>query len=378
MAAFLISLLKVGSISFGGHASLVAVLQKELAEKKLLSDESVLEYFTIASILPGPVAVNVVACVGYQLYGWLGAVLSIAAILLPSVFMLSFFYFFATEFAFSVWLNKAVSGVLPVVSAIVLSAGYDMTVKQCKSFWQYILLFTIFVSLLFNHSIFWILIYFLLGGVAVFFFGSDNRININNSGLKMNPRQLIIALVFISAMMTSDAFLSSEVVKLLAVFSRLSVTLFGGGYVIIPILKEIFVEHFNWVTLAQFNQAVVFSQVTPGPILIVSTYVGFIRAGAAGAFFSTLGMFIPSAFLCIVVASSYGKLTKFPWFKSFLIGLRIAGIALMIYASFIILNPDSVSYTSWLVFFISFLCIRFNTLHYLVLILLGAILGIYL
>ena len=75
------SFFKIGITSFGGHAALVSVLQKELVEKKsIISEEVILDGLSIASFLPGPLAVNVVTLIGYRLRGWLGAAVSMASV----------------------------------------------------------------------------------------------------------------------------------------------------------------------------------------------------------------------------------------------------------------------------------------------------------
>jgi chromate transporter len=373
----------VGSISFGGHASLISVLQKELSAKKLLPDATVLEYFAMASILPGPVAVNVVTCLGYRLYGWLGAFLSMIAILLPSLVILSVIFLFSTKFLSVYAVTKAIQGVLPVVAAIILSTTYDLIAKQFHKVWQYVVFLIALVLLFINHSYASVLGYFLIGGfVGYFLEGQNTTAPARSFRFTVKPKLAVVICIGVCFMMAADLlFQRNDIAQLLAVFSRLSISMFGGGYIIIPVLKQIFVEHYNWINSAQFNQAIVYSQITPGPIMIVSTYIGFLKAGWVGAALATLGMFLPAGFLAIIVFSVYNKLENYRWFSSVPLGLRTVGVALMAYAGFVMLEPGLNNLNNLIeifIFIISFIGIRFTKINYLIFMLLGGLLGIYL
>ena len=111
--------------------ALISVVQKNLVEKdKVVSDEEILDGISLASVLPGPVAFNVVTYIGYRLRGMKGAMVSMAAILLPSfilILVLSYFYFIYGELpAFT----NFFLGILPAVSAIIISVAFNMSKKH--------------------------------------------------------------------------------------------------------------------------------------------------------------------------------------------------------------------------------------------------------
>ena len=81
--------LKLGSISFGGFMALISVIQDQLVDKdKIIKSETVLDGISLASVLPGPIAVNVVTFIGYKLKGLSGAIISMIAIVIPSFLLL--------------------------------------------------------------------------------------------------------------------------------------------------------------------------------------------------------------------------------------------------------------------------------------------------
>ena len=97
LGSLFLTFLKIGSTAFGGFMALISVVQNYVVERrKLISHEEMLDGVSLATILPGPVAVNVVAYVGYRMRGWLGALVSAGAVILPSFLLLvclSYAYF---------------------------------------------------------------------------------------------------------------------------------------------------------------------------------------------------------------------------------------------------------------------------------------------
>src|SRR5689334_7341606 len=121
----------IGSTSFGGYMALVAMIRKSLVENNTISDETLSEGIALSSFLPGPVAVNVVAYVGYKLSGILGALLSIIAVLIPSfilVCLCSILYF---EYGEVYSIDRILIGIIPAVIGIIGSVGVSMFRKVC-------------------------------------------------------------------------------------------------------------------------------------------------------------------------------------------------------------------------------------------------------
>jgi len=92
--------------------------------------------------------------------------------------------------------------------------------------------------------------------------------------------------------------------RLFFTFSGVSVTLFGGGYVFIPMLQELVVNQLNWVSEKEFIDGIALGQITPGPIMISATFIGYKVAGWTGAISATIGIFLPPALLMIFISRS--------------------------------------------------------------------------
>jgi chromate transporter len=107
--------------------------------------------------------------------------------------------------------------------------------------------------------------------------------------------------------------------------------------VVIPIMQSLLVKDLKWLSAKELVDVIAFSQVTPGPILVSSTFIGFKLAGFFGALLATCSMFIPSAILMIVVSKLFNKTKDHPFIKSMISGIKVVVIGLIISSAFKIL-----------------------------------------
>jgi chromate transporter len=128
----------------------------------------------------------------------------------------------------------------------------------------------------------------------------------------------------------------SLVLKLFTTFATMSVTLFGSGYVFIPIIQDLVVNGQGWVTNKEFIDGLAISQITPGPTLITSAFIGYKVAGLLGALSATLGMFGPPALLMLVGTYFLDSLKQSAAFKAALRGVRPAVVGMLVAAGFVV------------------------------------------
>ena len=142
--------LKIGSTAFGGFMALISVVQNYLVDrKKLIADSEILDGISLATILPGPVAFNVVAYSGYKINGIFGAIVCTTAVTIPSfilIVVLSHLYFTWGEIPA---VNNVFMGFIPAVAAIIVAAAYNMGSKTLKGIPQYGIAISAFLILTF-------------------------------------------------------------------------------------------------------------------------------------------------------------------------------------------------------------------------------------
>jgi chromate transporter len=375
--------LAIGSTSFGGYMSLIAMVKRELVdEKKIIADDVLTEGVSLASFLPGPVAVNVVAFIGYKLSGLLGALVSIVAVLLPSFVLvcgLAIFYF---DYSGEVSVEVFFIGIIPVIIANICFVGFSLFKKNCSMWQHYLIVALSFVSL-FLISGYWAIVgVIVLAGLLgiILEYKSDF---ITNSSKSAFPKLLIAVLVFFSMLIISIELWASENLfsQLFIQFSRVSLTLFGGGYVMVPILKSLLVDQLSWVTYQDFMVGISVGQITPGPILISAAFFGYKMAGITGAAVATIGIFLPSSLLMVGASEIYFRIKNNRLIQAALTGIKPAVVGLIFFSAFILLKEHLVNNSilvSLLIVVVSFFVLLRWNIHIIWILLVAGVLGFFL
>lgn len=343
-----LSFLKIGATSWGGFMALISVIQKELIEKKnIIEDKVVLDGISLASILPGPIAFNVVIFIGYRLRGMKGALVSMLGILLPSfIFMLILSYIYI-EYGNLPVLENFFKGVLPAVAAIIVAVALNMAKKNIKDFKQVIICIVAIGILLISKSFFITFIIILGGAFLGYILYGNSPVQSQHLEKSSKSRQNISQLIYSSIgvvgfmlliwflpffLKGSAAAMASIQKDLMLTFSTISLTLFGGGYVIIPIMQETIVSGLQWLSEKEFADAIAMGQLTPGPIFISATFIGYKVGGIIGAITATLAVFIPPGIIMIIVSQFFDHIKESKYIKAAFKGLRPAVIG-MIFAA---------------------------------------------
>jgi chromate transporter len=384
------TLLKIGSVSWGGFMALISVVQKEFTEKnKLIDNETILDGIALASVLPGPMAFNVVTYVGYKLKGLKGAFVSMIAILLPSFVLMIFLSWLYFTYGQVPVLNSFFKGVLPAIAAIVLSVAFNMSEKSIQDPVQGLIAATAVIVLLFIQS-FYITLLVMLSSAILGYLVYRNQSTGNTilpSGKKMSGKLYlrlgIILLIFILIIAGLPVFCPDSLKevcllqqKIAYIFSGLSLTLFGGGYVIIPILENTFVTHLGWLTTKEFADGIALGQVTPGPIFISAAFIGYKMSGFTGALTATISVFLPPAILMVAFSEIIDKIKNSTGITAAFKGLRPAVIGMIISAVVTIGKNAEINWISLAIFLIVILLSVKYKLNVVFLIPLAGILGI--
>ncbi|MDN5215193.1 chromate efflux transporter [Fulvivirgaceae bacterium BMA12] len=352
--------LKIGSTAFGGFMALISVIKDQLVDKdRKINDEAFANALSLAAVLPGPMAVNVVSFVGYKMNGFTGALIAMLAVILPSfllIYGLSVAYF---ELGTLPAVDHIFAGITPAVAAIVFSVGINMARKHLTNISQAIIMVLAAVALLgiggYMTTIL-VLIASAIAGYLIYqkdFQDPTEQIPIHTKDVlrTLLPIPLAILLVLILPLIqpyTGDS-LGGKIVNLSALFGGLSLTLFGGGYVMIPTMNDLFVEQLGWLNSQEFSDGIALGQVTPGPILITAAFIGYKMAGFGGALCSTISIFLPPALIMIMATRFIALFKELATVKAIFFGLRAAIIGLIISASIILVREMDHSWKSWMI-----------------------------
>lgn len=355
--------LKLGATAFGGYMSLVAIVQKQLVEiDKKMKEEDLLDGISLTSVLPGPVAVNTIAYVGYLLRGIPGAIAAFAGIVLPSFFLvilLSWLYF---TYGNIPAVKNIFSGIAPTITALIVTVAIGMARKTIKVPAQWVICLLAATLLIFIGGFTTTFLIIIGSGIAGYFLfhqqQGKERLS-NEEKLLFGSRQWIISgvvlLLLLFVLLFGGQYPGApKNIQIISTFSGISLTLFGGGYVVIPALHELFVENLGWLTSAEFADGIAIGQITPGPIFITATFIGYKVAGIMGALLATIAMFTPPMVLTVLLSRFVKTLNQSTLVKAAMKAVRAAVIG-MIFASAVTIGQTiSVSIVSVAIFLVAF------------------------
>jgi chromate transporter len=309
--------LRLGLLGFGGPVALVGQMERELvAERGWLSSEQMRESIAICQSLPGPLAIQVGIYISYLRGGFWGAWAGGWAFILPN------FVIVAALGALYVYLGDLQPvtaifyGVSPAVIALILHSCYRLTKLGMEDPVQWaIAAVCLVVTVILNAEV--ALLFIGAGIIGILYYGNLLR--------REPPILLQVSAAPVLAQLapvSSAATLS----KLLLFFLKAGSLTFGSGLVIVPFLEQGLVTQYGWLDQRQFLIAVAVGMISPGPVVITATFVGYLVAGFWGSLISTIGIFLPSFILVLVAAPLLARYRANPNVQGFVKGAYAAAI----------------------------------------------------
>ena len=345
--------LKIGSTAFGGFMALVSVIENIIVDKrKLLAHEDMLDGISLASVLPGPVAANVVAYVGYRLRGGFGALMTTTAVLLPSFALVTVLaHIYTTSAGDNSTLESVFAGFIPAVIAIIFSAAYRMSQKAVRG-WKEITILLASAIILSNVDkksdigLYIPVILITVSGLIGWFLYRhkvEKDLSKEKNSLpekQLNWQSIVIPLAILAfcllLYLVPLPLAQNSLAKLITTFAGMSLTLFGGGYVAIPIIEQVVVHTYDWLTLPEFGSAIAVGQITPGPVLISAAFIGYKVQGIVGALVSTMAIFAPAALLMVTMSNILEHIKQSVFIQAALKGVRPAVIGMIFVAGIVL------------------------------------------
>jgi chromate transporter len=332
--------LRIGCTTWGGFMTFIAVVSKSLTARGLAAEEDITDAILVAQVLPGPVAIDMTVAIGYRLRGFAGAAVCWLGSVLPSFVVVTILSILYLRFGTLPAVDRIFKGFPAAMVAIVAVAAFEMGRKQIKNGAQVAICagacLVIILQGIFFTGAWWItLAVVVVAGLTGWFLfkGSTPRPVAAPKTPPAPPKLLGFAPL---AVFTLPAAAPALVVKIFLTFAVMSVSLFGSGYVFIPIIKSTLVSTMHWLTPREFTAGLALTQITPGPILMTAAFVGVKIAGLPGALAGMLGMFLPPAILTLIAASSLQAIKKSTAVTVALKGIRPAVVGMLLAAAVIV------------------------------------------
>src|SRR5437763_4664640 len=286
--------LRLGALGFGGPVALCGQMEKELVgERQWLTRDEMREAIAVCQSMPGPLAIQVGIYISYLRGGFWGAWAGGWAFILPNFVIVATLGALYTYFGGLSPVTAIFYGVAPAVIALILSSCYSLAKLGMEDRLQWAIAAVCFVVTVAVQAE--VALLFLASGiVGIAYYGSLFR-------GKIVPSLPLLAALAVTAP-TTNAAAGSILGKLLLFFLKAGSLTFGSGLVIVPFLEKGLVQQTGWLDERQFLVAVAIGMISPGPVVITATFVGYLVAGFWGSVVATVGIFLPSFLLVLLVA----------------------------------------------------------------------------
>ena len=344
--------LKLGFISFGGPAGQIALMHEELVvRRKWLSEKRFLHALNYCMVLPGPEAQQLATYIGWLMHKTRGGVAAGVLFVLPSLFLLIGLSWLYIAYGQVTWVAGLFYGIKPAVAAIVLQAAYRIGSRVLHNNLLWTIAIASFMAIFALNVPFPLIV---LAAAIIGFVGG----RLSPASLRMGGGHTAVAVSTVNALIGDDTptpshavftwkrlwqvLLAATVLWLVPMgllmfqfgwdhtltqmswfFTKAALLTFGGAYAVLPYVFQGAVEQFGWVTATQMIDGLALGETTPGPLIMVVAFVGFVGAYAqallgpdslflAGALAATLVTwftFLPS-FIFILAGGPFVESTQ--------------------------------------------------------------------
>lgn len=287
--------LRLGTLGFGGPVALCGLMEKELVQDRgWLTKQEMRDAIAISQSLPGPLAIQVGIFAAYLRGGFWGAWAGGWAFILPNFLIVAALGALYVHFGGLSWMTAIFYGVSPAVIALILHSCWRLAKLGMEDWLQWVIAAICFVvTIVFQAEL--AVLFIGAGIIGILYYGSLFR------RFKQPPASGAMALIPLGAV-TAKLAAPSTLGQLFAFFFKAGSLTFGSGLVIVPFLEKGLVQQTGWLNGREFFVAVAVGMLSPGPVVITATFVGYLVGGFWGSLVSTVGIFLPSFLLILFVA----------------------------------------------------------------------------
>ena len=345
---------RIGCLSFGGPAGQIALMHRELVdERRWVDEEEYLQALNLCHLLPGPEAQQLATWIGWKLHGWKGGAVAGMLFVIPGALVmlaLSILYALAADLD---WFAAIFLGIKAAVLAIIVQALLRIAGRAIKTTVQRALAFAAFGALFLFDAPFPLVV---IGALVIG--GLIGRLRPGLLALKPVPplteslpspwaataRAIVIWLAILAAPMAAVlVFLGRDHVlwDIGVFFSQLAVVTFGGAYAVLSYMAQEAVTGFGWLSGGEMADGLGLAETTPGPLIMVTQFVGYLAAfrapepftpivaGVLGAALTTWVTFAPCFLWIFALAPWMDRLQRAPSLKGGLAAVTVAVVGVI-------------------------------------------------
>jgi chromate transporter len=328
--------LMLGATGFGGPVALANYMRRDLVEQRNWIDEPAYDRgLAIATACPGPMAYQLGVYFGYITHGIAGALAVALAFALPPFIIVVAIAVLYEQYAASGITRGLFYGIGPVVVALILRATFNLgkkTLKRDYSAWV-IALAACAVTIALQRELIWL---FLAAGVlGIFVFATQPKTTPPPAAPSPSTSHAFGLPAFFAVAMPASGLTPA----LFWFFFKTGFLVFGSGLVVVSFVKTYVVDQYHWLDNQTFLDAVAIGMISPGPVVITATFIGYAVDGLAGALGATIGIFLPSIVLTVLATPLLLRYGSHPRVAGFVRGVTVAVVGVLAGTTYLIARP---------------------------------------
>jgi chromate transporter len=299
---------RLGLTAFGGPAAHIAMMQREVVDKRRWMDhQHFLDLIGATNLIPGPNSTEMAIHIGHERGGWKGLLVAGACFILPAVLITGVIAWLYKQYGQLPQVQPFIYGIKPAIIAIILAAVFPLAKKALKS------------------AALWV-----IGALAL----AASLAGLNEIFV-MFGAGLVVLLLYLARQRTALPVLLLEVplfsevnMRIFLVFLKIGAILYGSGYVLFAFLDSELVAK-GLLSRTQLVDAIAVGQFTPGPVFSSVTFIGWQMNGLPGAVMATVAVFLPSFVFVALLNPLVPRMRRSKLFSAFLDGVNAASVAII-------------------------------------------------
>jgi chromate transporter len=322
--------LRLGASGYGGPIALAGYMRRDLVQERAwYTEDEYAQGLAVAQTMPGPLAAQLAMWLGYLERGALGAFLVAVPFVIPPFLIVTAVAVLYAHYQGLSQVQSVFFGVGPAVIAIIAIASYKLarsTNKRDPVLWTMAIVICA-ATVISGSEIVWL---FVAAGIfgAVHYGGGLPRLRSSTAGLAPFPLAAVKGFAWVGA--------AGSLGTMAIFFAKASALTFGSGLAVVPFLHQGLVVDHHWLTERQFTDSVAMGLISPGPVVIMGTFAGYLVGGIAGAVIATVAIFTPTYLFVVVPGRLFRRFERHPRLQGFVKGATaaaagaIAGAAIVI------------------------------------------------
>jgi len=320
----------LGATAFGGPAMVAYIRKMVVEEKKWLDEATFRDGVALCQTVPGATAMQTCAYVGLKVRGVAGAAASFIGFGLPAFFIMMILSALYVRTYSLPAVVSAFNGLQVIVVAIVANATLLFGRTSLKHWGDMIIVAIAAVMFGFGLSPIMAILFAALLGLIVHNKQPSSNLIVNSAMMSRSTRPLLFLLLATATGFVLLFFAQRRLFDLAALMFKIDLFAFGGGFASLPLMFHEIVNVRSWLDSQTLLNGIALGQITPGPIVITATFVGYVLYGPLGALIGTVSVFLPSFLIVIGITPYFDRLRGSLYFNKAIGGILCSFVGLLL------------------------------------------------